>query len=85
MIKFSPGTWNQYVQEVDEPVVPVEPTPVHSEEEEQVEELILCPTTQNHFKQWQGQEELGRFVQLEFRVNTSLIVWYSVVPRRMPK
>jgi len=27
-------------QEVDEPVVPVEPTPVHSEEEEQVEEYI---------------------------------------------
>ena len=51
MIKFSPGTLNQYVQEVDEPVVPVEPTPVHSEEEEQVEELILCPTKQNHFEQ----------------------------------
>lgn len=85
MIKFSPGTLNQYVQEVDEPVVPVEPTPVHSEEEEQVEELILCPTKQNHFEQWLGQEELVCFVQLEFRVNTSLIVWYPVVPRRIPK
>lgn len=51
MIKFSPEAFNQYVQEVDEPVVPVEPTPVHSEEEEQVEELILCPTKQNHFEQ----------------------------------